>query len=224
MAKCTENATMGAAAFAADEKAVGLRRKERLMSEDFFDKTIDTLFAGEITVLGIGNVILRDEGFGVRVVEHLAAVYDFPPKVNLIDGGTLGIELTQFVTGTQKLLIIDSINGGKKGGAKFRFDDDEVTAHFADKISAHEVGIQDVLTQLKITGRKIPKVTVIGVQPVDVSAGVGLSATMEELLPQIAEWAVEILAEWGIDVIPKKRALDVNLGEVAEATAKFARR
>ena len=61
------------------------------------------LFAAETTVLGVGNVILRDEGFGVRVAEYLAAHYDFPESVQIVDGGTLGIELTQFVTGTRRL-------------------------------------------------------------------------------------------------------------------------
>ena len=69
----------------------------------------DVLYGGEITVLGIGNIILGDEGFGVRVAEYLDAHYDFPRGVQILDGGTLGIELTQYLTGTKKLLIIDSI-------------------------------------------------------------------------------------------------------------------
>ena len=120
------------------------------------------LFAAETTVLGVGNVILRDEGFGVRVAEYLAAHYDFPESVQIVDGGTLGIELTQFVTGTRRLLVIDSINGHAAPGTLFRFEDDAVMEHFQDKISAHEVGIQDVLALLAVTGKKIPEVVVIG--------------------------------------------------------------
>ena len=120
------------------------------------------LFAAETTVLGVGNVILRDEGFGVRVAEYLAAHYDFPESVQIVDGGTLGIELTQYVTGTKKLLVIDSINGGQAPGTRFHFHNDDIMAHFQDKISAHEVGIQDVLALLAVTGKKIPEVVVIG--------------------------------------------------------------
>ena len=103
----------------------------------------DVLYSAEITVLGIGNVILQDEGFGVRVVEYLASHYDFPENVQLVDGGTLGIELTQYVTGTQRLLVIDSINGGAEAGALFRFEDEAVMEHFQDKLSAHEVGVDN---------------------------------------------------------------------------------
>ena len=71
----------------------------------------DVLHPADVTILGVGNVILRDEGFGVRAAEYLDAHYDFPESVQVVDGGTLGIELTQYVTGTKKLLVIDSING-----------------------------------------------------------------------------------------------------------------
>ena len=73
----------------------------------------DVLHPADVTILGVGNVILRDEGFGVRTAEYLDAHYDFPESVQVVDGGTLGIELTQYVTGTKKLLVIDSINGGQ---------------------------------------------------------------------------------------------------------------
>ena len=112
-------------------------------------------------------------------------------------------------------MVIDSINGGKTGGTKFRFDNDDVTAHFQEKISAHEVGIQDVLTMLNLTGRKIPQVTVIGAEPVDVTAGVRLSPVMQKLVPETAAEAVNILAEWGITARPKVQTEKVDFGVVS---------
>ena len=156
------------------------------------------LFTNEITVLGIGNIILSDEGFGVRVVEYLQENFTFPDNVALIDGGTLGIELTQFITGTKKLLIIDSIDGGKPAGTLFHFEGDEIRAHFGEKLSAHEVGIQDVLTMLELTGRPVPEVIVIGAQPFSLEAGVNLTPQMKSLLPIIADKALEILKHWNI--------------------------
>lgn len=180
----------------------------------------DVLYPADITVLGVGNVILRDEGFGVRVVEYLDARYEFPEEVRLVDGGTLGIELTQYVTGTKNLLVIDSINGGAEPGTVFRFEDDEVMAHFQDKLSAHEVGIQDVLALLSVTGRKIPHVVVIGAQPWDLGAGVGLSTQMKELLPQMAEMALKELAAWGVTPVAKADAAAPDLTVVAEEAVK----
>jgi len=161
---------------------------------------MDGLFTAENTVLGIGNTILSDEGFGVRVVEYLQKNFTFPENVQLVDGGTLGVELTHFVTGTQKLLIIDSIDGGAEGGKIFHLRDDEINAHFAQKISAHEIGIQDVLTILELTGKKIPRVELIGAQPFSLEAGTQLTPQMQKLLPVFAEKAIEILKSWNLEV------------------------
>ena len=156
--------------------------------------------SADITILGIGNIILSDEGFGVRVVEYLEKNFNFPDNVQLLDGGTLGIELTQFITGTKKLLIIDSIDGGKEAGTMFHLVGDEVKKHFSEKISMHEVGIQEVLTMLELTGKAVPEVVVIGAQPFDLEAGVDLSPDMAKLLPKVAELAVEILKSWDIQL------------------------
>ena len=179
----------------------------------------DVLFRNDVTILGVGNVILRDEGFGVRVAEYLDAHYDFPENVQIVDGGTLGIELTQCVTGTKKLLVIDSINGHAAPGTRFAFRDDDVLAHFQDKISAHEVGIQDVLALLTVTGRKIPTVTVLGVQPYDLEAGVELSDEMKALVPEVVEEALAELRRWGIEATPKEHVSAVETDRVAEAIA-----
>ena len=95
-----------------------------------------------VTVLGIGNIILRDEGFGVRAVEYLEEHFHFPHDVRLLDGGTLGPELLHFVTGTQKLLILDAVAGDAPAGTVYRFEDDAVMAHFQEKMSSHEIGIR----------------------------------------------------------------------------------
>lgn len=170
----------------------------------------DILQTPEITVLGIGNAVLQDEGFGVRAVEALDKTYDFPDNVQLLDGGTLGMELLRFVTGTKKLLVIDSINGGEAPGTIFCFRNSEVLAHFQDKLSVHEVGIQDVLALLEVTGKPIPEVTVLGAQPFAVEAGVSLTEEMAGLLPDITQRALGQLADWGVSyqkkAVPKELA------------------
>ena len=180
----------------------------------------DVLHPAEVTVLGVGNIILRDEGFGVRVAEYLDRHYEFPEDVQIIDGGTLGIELTQYVTGTKKLLVIDSINGGAAPGTRFHLRNDEVMAHFQDKLSAHEVGIQDVLALLTVTGHKVPEVVVLGAQPFDLEAGVELSPGMLDLLTAVVEEAIGVLKDWGIAPRPRQevRAMDYDI--VAEEDVK----
>lgn len=157
---------------------------------------MESLYAKEITVLGIGNTILSDEGFGVKVVEHLKKNFDFPENIALIDGGTLGVELQHFIIGTKKLLIIDSIDGGVEAGKIFHLRGEEILKHFTQKISAHEIGIQDILTMLEITGKKIPVVELIGAQPYSLDAGTELTSEMKKLVPIFAEKVLEILKTW----------------------------
>mgnify|MGYP000090040325 FL=1 len=180
----------------------------------------NVLHPADVTILGVGNVILTDEGFGVRAAEYLDHHYTFPDNVQIVDGGTLGIELTQYVTGTNKLLVIDSINGGAEPGTVFRFHNDAIMEHFQDKLSAHEVGIQDVLALLTVTGHKIPEVIVIGAQPFDLEAGVGLSDGMQALLPQIVEQILKDLRDWGIEAQRKEIAGDFDYSVVAEEAVK----
>lgn len=150
-----------------------------------------------VTVLGIGNIILRDEGFGVRAVEYLEEHFHFPHDVRLLDGGTLGPELLHFVTGTQKLLILDAVAGDAPAGTVYRFEDDAVMAHFQEKMSSHEIGIQDVLAWLTVTDRPIPNVVVLGMQPYELTPGLTLSTEMAAALPGFAQRAVEELTRWG---------------------------
>ena len=157
-----------------------------------------------VTVLGIGNIILRDEGFGVRAVEYLEEHFHFPHDVRLLDGGTLGPELLHFVTGTQKLLILDAVAGDAPAGTVYRFEDDAVMAHFQEKMSSHEIGIQDVLAWLTVTERAIPNVVVLGMQPYEVTAGLSLSPQMAAALPHFAHRVVEELVRWGI--VPAERS------------------
>ncbi|MBR1579568.1 MAG: HyaD/HybD family hydrogenase maturation endopeptidase [Selenomonadaceae bacterium] len=162
---------------------------------------MEGLYTREITVLGVGNLILTDEGFGVHVINYLNEHYEFPDNVQLVDGGTLGMELTHFITGTKKLLIVDAVDGGLEPGTIYRLAGDEIKAHFRQKISAHEVGIEEVLTLLELTGRPIEEVIVLGAQPFDMEASVDLSSDMKKILPTVVEQAVEILHGWGVDPV-----------------------
>jgi hydrogenase maturation protease len=156
-----------------------------------------------VTVLGIGNIVLQDEGFGVRVAEALQEAYRFPETVQVLDGGTLGMELLRFVTGTEKLLILDAVKGGGQPGSQYRFDDDAVMLHFQDKLSSHEIGIQDVLALLTVTGKKIPEVVVLGAEPFVMEAGTELTSRMAGLVPKFVQQSVTELKRWGVKLEAK---------------------
>ena len=191
------------------------------MPQETLDAVMQEIMAvPEVTILGIGNVVLQDEGFGVRMAEHMEEKYRFPHSVQVIDGGTLGMELLRFVTGTRKLLVIDSINGGAKPGTLFRFENEAVMEHFQDKLSVHEVGIQDVLALLKVTGKEIPEVVVLGVQPYAVEAGVRLTQEMAELIPELEKQILQELGRWGVKAEEKTVQLQSIYTRVAEEAQK----
>ncbi|MDR3565146.1 MAG: HyaD/HybD family hydrogenase maturation endopeptidase [Negativicutes bacterium] len=154
----------------------------------------------QTTVLGIGNILLQDEGFGVRVIEELQRRYQFPTAVQVLDGGTLGMDLLRFLTGTTRLLVVDAIAGGGPPGSFYYFSGNQVKAYFQEKVSLHELGIRDVLTVLEMLEKPIPEVVVLGVQPAVLDLGLELTpvvaATVEKtiaaVLTQLEEWQVEV--------------------------------
>lgn len=153
-----------------------------------------------ITVLGIGNILLSDEGFGVRAVEELLRRYRFPAGVQVLDGGTLGMDLLRFLTGTQRLLVIDAIAGDGPPGTFYRFAGDEVQAYFREKVSLHELGIKDVLAVLASTGRPVAEVVVVGIQPASLDVGLELTPVAAAALEGAVAAAVAELARWQVEV------------------------
>lgn len=163
-----------------------------------------------IAVLGVGNVLLSDEGFGVRVVQHLMKYYDFTPPIRLIDGGTLGWDLLNFLQGVEKLIIVDAIDGKAIPGTFFVLKNEEVKAYFKRKVSGHEAGIQEVLAWFELFGKPIKEVTVIGVQPQSLETGLELTPLIKKLLPKAVDEVIKRLKEWGVEV--KKRNQPRELG------------
>jgi hydrogenase maturation protease len=153
-----------------------------------------------ITVMGIGNILLQDEGFGVRVIEELQRRYRFPDEVQVLDGGTLGLDLLRFVTGTTKLLVVDAINGGGSPGTYYRFAGAEVKAYFEEKVSLHELGIKDVLTALEILDQPVGEVVVLGVEPAVLELGLELTPVIAAEVDKVIAAVIAELARWNVEV------------------------
>jgi hydrogenase maturation protease len=152
-----------------------------------------------ICVLGIGNLLWADEGFGVRCIEALQQRHEFAPHVELIDGGTQGLYLIQHVQGADALLIFDAIDYGLPPGTLKLVRDDEVPRFMgAKKMSLHQTGFQEVLSLALLTGRYPSRVLLIGCQPEELDDYGGslrpvVKAAMQEALAQ----GVQALAAWG---------------------------
>ena len=157
-----------------------------------------------VLVLGVGNILLSDEGVGVRLVEALQQKYHFPDDVELVDGGTAGMELLEFLANKQHVVIIDAVLTGGEAGAIIVLKDEQVPMLFNNKISPHQLGLSDLLSALKFTGESPNGLTLVGIVPETVEPKVGLSTTILEQLPKLEQLVLAALAEVDVKVSAKQ--------------------
>ncbi|MDH5288343.1 MAG: HyaD/HybD family hydrogenase maturation endopeptidase [Betaproteobacteria bacterium] len=158
----------------------------------------------EALVIGIGNVLWADEGFGVRAVEALHAAYAFPDAVALMDGGTLGLALYDEVARSRRVLVLDAVDYALPPGTLKVLRGDDVPAWGRAKLSPHQVGFNDVLALAALQGRGPEAITVIGVQPeVLDDFGGSLRPGVRARLREAVELAAAELAAWGIAARPR---------------------
>jgi hydrogenase maturation protease len=159
----------------------------------------------EVLVLGIGNMLWADEGFGVRAVEALNAAYAWPESaVRLLDGGTLGLNLLEFIEGARRVLVFDAIDFALPPGTLKVLRDDEVPRWGARKMSPHQNGFNDVLALATLHGRAPETIVAIGVQPVTLDDfGGSLTDPVRARVPEAVAAAAAQLAEWGFPGRPR---------------------
>ena len=141
----------------------------------------------QITILGVGNILLKDEGVGVRVIEHLDARYSFSENVQIVDGGVLGMRLMGIIGSTDVLIVVDAVCNRGAPGTLYRLADEQVPRRVLAKQSMHQLDLPEVLA-LSAAIDKNPQVVVVGVEPEDIT-------TMDvELTPTIAAKVGEMVA------------------------------
>jgi hydrogenase maturation protease len=153
-----------------------------------------------IIVLGVGNILLSDEGIGVRAIEKLQQDYDLPPEVVIIDGGTTGMEMLEDLSNADHIVIIDAVRSGKAPATIIRLADEQVPVFFKTKLSPHQIGLSDVLATLEFIGEQPGGVTVFGVEPVSLETGMALTPQVEARLPALLELVATELRELGVVV------------------------
>lgn len=146
--------------------------------------------ASPIVVLGVGNLLLSDEGVGVHVAHKLMEM-DLPAGVEVIEGGTDGFRLMNVVTEAERLIVVDAVKGGSPPGSIYRFDiKDAPSSPDTYKTSVHQIGILEIIHLSELIGQT-PETTVIGVEPKSLDMGMTLSPEVEEMIPKIIELILE---------------------------------
>ncbi|MCK1332451.1 HyaD/HybD family hydrogenase maturation endopeptidase [Bradyrhizobium sp. CW9] len=165
--------------------------------------------ANRILVLGIGNILWADEGFGVRAVEEFHRRYAVPDNVTILDGGTQGLYLVNYLEDADRLIVFDAIDYGLEPAQLKLVRDDEVPRFTgAKKLSLHQTGFQEVISAADLLGRCPRHLALIGCQPLDVEDWGGpLTEPVRDQIAPALELGCEILAEWGVEVMPRTAPL-----------------
>lgn len=159
-----------------------------------------------ILVIGMGNVLMQDEGIGVRAVEALDCRYTVPDNVRLVDGGTTGIELFEPMRTADCLIVADAVNFDRPPGTLIRIADEEINAFFQTKLSNHQLGLSDLLALLKMKNETPSRVAIIGMVPHRLENRLGLSAPAAAGLEAMVGMLVQELARVGAQVTPRQEA------------------
>jgi hydrogenase maturation protease len=151
-----------------------------------------------VLVLGLGNILLTDEGLGVRAIEDYRAQCEVPDGVDVVDGGTAGMDLIDIIAGHDVAIVVDAIRTGKGPGAVVVLHDDEVPAVFRQGLSPHQLGLPDVLAAMALLDLRPPKLILIGTEPLEIKPGIGVSPGVEAAMPTVVATIARQVALAGI--------------------------
>lgn len=170
-----------------------------------------------IVIMGIGNVLYGDEGFGVHAVAQLAQEWDFPPQVQLVDGGTQGHSLLTFVEEADKLLLLDAVDFGQQGGTICVRKNKGIPAYLsAQKVSPHQNSFSEILALAELRGKLPAEIVLVGVHPVDLTMGQGLTELVQAQVPAVMELVMGHLQTWGINPTPSNAGRSFYHPELAQ--------
>jgi len=164
-----------------------------------------------VAILGMGNVLLGDDGAGPAVIRHLAAHYEFPGAVELEDLGTPGLDLVPHLAGRRTVILIDTVaSGGPPGTVRIYPKERLAAALRTARLSPHDPGLAESLATLELAGEAPARLFVVGIVPGSTDTGIGLSPAVREAVPAAAAEAVRLLAEEGLEPRPRTRPLAVR--------------
>ena len=154
-------------------------------------------------VLGIGNMLLMDEAAGVKVIEDLLNRYNIPRDVEVIDGGTAGMELLHYIQNKKHVFIVDAAKTGNAPGTIVKIEGKAVPAFFCTKISPHQLGLSDILAAAQLTDTMPEHIVLFGIEPKRMETGLELSEEVQGKIGSLSDMIVEELKAKGYKVESK---------------------
>ncbi len=156
-----------------------------------------------VLVLGLGNILMGDEGLGVHMAETLEARHELPENVEVVDGGTAGMDLLETIAQCDVLIVTDAIFSEKPPGTVIILIDRDDDAFFRARTTPHQVGLIDVLASLHLTDEYPERLVIVGVVPKQMELGVGLTPETEAACEAALPHVLEELKNCGVTALPK---------------------
>jgi len=151
-----------------------------------------------VLVLGIGNLVMSDDGVGVKVIHRLQKEYLFPDSVEVLDGGTLGLDLLPKLEGIDHLIVVDAVETGQKPGSCVRLAGEELPIALETKVSPHQMGLKDLLSVAQLLGQSPAEMVLVGVQPGSIEMDTELTPEVEAVLDVLIDNVLEEIRNIGI--------------------------
>ncbi|HLK10611.1 MAG TPA: hydrogenase maturation protease [Candidatus Binatia bacterium] len=174
--------------------------------------------AAALLVLGLGNVLLGDDGLGAAAVHRLSRDFVAPPAARVLDGGTLGLALLPHLEDARAAILVDAVRGDAPPGTLVRLAGDAVAPAVLERLSPHQVGVADLLQGARWRGRCPPALVLIGLVPAAIDLGLGRSPAVDAALGRLVAQIVAEARAFGHHFRPRRddeRALDGSARDVA---------
>ncbi len=149
-----------------------------------------------VVILGLGNILLGDEGVGVHVIRELERSYSFPPQVELLDGGTTGVDLLPAIERAGHIIVIDCVHGNFEPGTIVHIVPEDLPSRSPTPFSLHDAGLMEVLALAKARGYS-PRIVILGIQPKDEGFSLKLTRKVGDQVPKIVELVLQELDQLG---------------------------
>lgn len=168
----------------------------------------------ELAILGVGNILEKDDGIAIYATSYLENNYTFEPKIHIENGGVEGINLLNFFMEHENILILDAIDIDDEAGSIYHIPSEELTGFGLNTGGAHEVGVLQCIDILELMGRPLPKSSVLGIVPHTVDVHIGLTPTIENLFDTYINTIIKIVESKNI--IAKKNDKIISLDSIIE--------
>jgi hydrogenase maturation protease len=169
-----------------------------------------------LLVLGLGNVLLEDDGVGSAAIALLCDRFEPPAAVRVFDGGTLGLSLLPYLQMSDAVILVDAVRADGAPGTLVRLDGDDVAPAVATRLSPHQVGVADLLDGARWLGQYPTRVVLVGLVPASMELSVGLSPLVRASLPELVDEIVRQAAALGVSFERRESDDKVDDGRVVD--------